>query len=296
MDAARSYGGHSMVSRLRRVLLCSPQTSGWENPACVNEWKSLAYRHKPDTARAATQHDCLRQELERFGVEILDLTGCGNYSLDGVYAHDPSFVTDQGVICLRMGKACRRAEPARHREFYNSIDVPVLGEIDEPGTAEAGDIVWLDEKTLLVGRGYRTNDSGVNQIRELLEPSGIEVVASHLPYGGGPSSCLHLMSLLSLVDVRTALVDLAWLAVPTVELLEARGFRFIEIEPSERGTLACNVLAVGERRLLAFAENPKTNRRLEEAGFDVKALPGSEIGINGGGGFTCLTRPLLRST
>jgi N-dimethylarginine dimethylaminohydrolase len=130
-------------------------------------------------------------------------------------------------------------------------------------------------------------------MRTLLHPHGVEVIRAPLPHGTGPSACLHLMSLISLLDESTALVDLPWLAVETVELLQSRGYRLIEIEYSERDTLACNVLALGEKRLLMLEENQKTNQKLRQAGFDVQTFPGSELCINGGGGPTCLTRPLL---
>jgi N-dimethylarginine dimethylaminohydrolase len=154
--------------------------------------------------------------------------------------------------------------------------------------------VWLDSKTLLIGHGYRTNAAGIQQVRELLAAKGVGVISAPLPYGPGPSACLHLMSLISLLDEQTALVDLPWLAVETVELLQSRGFRLIEIEYSERDALACNVLALGQKRLLAIEENRKTNDRLRDAGFDVRTFPGSEICINGSGGPTCLTRPVHR--
>jgi dimethylargininase len=131
-------------------------------------------------------------------------------------------------------------------------------------------------------------------MRDLLEPHGVEVLAAPLPYGPGPSACLHLMSLFSVLDENTVLVDLPWLAVETVELLKERGYRFIEIDSSERDTLAVNVLSLGRRRLVAIEENQKTNQRLRDAGFEVHTFPGSEICINGAGGPTCLTRPLLR--
>jgi N-dimethylarginine dimethylaminohydrolase len=151
-----------------------------------------------------------------------------------------------------------------------------------------------DQKTLLIGHGYRTNAAGIAQLRVLLAPKGIEVLTAPLPHGPGPSACLHLMSLISLLDEQTALVDLPWLAVETVELLKSRGYKFIEIDPSERDTLACNVLALGGNRLLAIEENHKTNSHLRQAGFDVRTFPGTELCINGSGGPTCLTRPLMR--
>jgi len=54
------------------------------------------------------------------------------------------------------------------------------------------------------------------------------------------------------------------------------------------------VLSLGDKRLLAMEENPGTNARLRRAGFEVRTFPGGELCINGSGGPTCLTRPLLR--
>lgn len=294
MKPANRFGGHSMVAPLRRVAICSPQASGWFDPSRVNQWRKLNYLHEPKSETAQTQHDLLRRELELFGAEVLLLGGDARFSLDGVYVHDASFLTDYGAICLCMSKDCRATEPRQHREFYESMGIPILGEIEKPGMAEAGDMLWLDESTVLVGRGYRTNDAGIEQLRALLAPRGVDVITAPLPHGAGPAICLHLMSLLSLLDHRTALVDQAWLSVQTIELLYERNFTLIEIHPSERATLACNVLALGGGTLLAFEENPRTILRLQQSGFEVKAIPGSEIGINGGGGPTCLARPLLR--
>jgi N-dimethylarginine dimethylaminohydrolase len=195
---------------------------------------------------------------------------------------------------MRPGKGNRVIEGARQESFGLQLGIPTFGKIIDPGTTEAGDIVWLDSTMLLVGHSYRTNATGIVQLREMLAPKGVDVRSAPLPYGPGPSACLHLMSLISLLDEQTALVDLPWLAVETVELLKTRGFALIEIDYSERETLACNVLALGNKRLLAIEENRKTNDRLRQAGFDVRTFPGSELCINGSGGPTCLTRPLLR--
>src|SRR5207302_8584224 len=131
------------------------------------------------------------------------------------------------------GKANRVAEARRHGSLCERQSIPIFGTITPPGATEAGDILWLDAKTLLVGQGYRTNAAGIAQLRALLAPKGVEILSAPLPYGPGPSACLHLMSLISLLDEQTALVDLPWLAVETVELLKARGFHFIPIDDSE---------------------------------------------------------------
>jgi N-dimethylarginine dimethylaminohydrolase len=291
-----AFNGHSMVERLRRVLVCSPLAAGWNQPSTAGRWRELGFLHLPDFATAQAQHDELCRQLETAGTEVLHLPAASDLSLDAVYTHDPSLTSDYGLIGLHPGKPNRIPEARRHLEFCRSIGVPALGEIQPPGKTEAGDMVWLDSSTLLIGQGYRTNAAGIEQMRALLQPHGVKVLSAPLPYGPGPSACLHLMSLMSLLDEQTALVDLPWLAVETVELLQSRGYRFIEIEFSERDTLACNVLSLGGKRLLALEENQKTNQKMQQAGFDVRTFPGSELCIDGGGGPTCLTRPLLRST
>lgn len=288
------FNGHSMVGPLRRVLVCSPRTAGWNQLERVACWRDLGFLHAPDFGKAQAQHEVLCRELSAAGVEVAELPAAADLSLDAVYTHDASLATDFGLIVMRPGKANRVAEGPYHGSFCAQLGIPSLARIIAPGTTEAGDILWLDGKTLLIGRGYRTNGAGIQQMHDLLGPKGIEVLSAPLPHGAGPSTCLHLMSLISLLDERTALGDLSWLAVETVELLQARGYKFIEIDPSERDTLACNVLALGNKRLLAIEENRKTNDRLRAAGFDVRTFPGDELCVNGGGGPTCLTRPLLR--
>jgi N-dimethylarginine dimethylaminohydrolase len=288
------FNGHSMVGKLERVLVCSPRTAGWNRREYAARWSGLGFHHPPDFEQAQAQHDALCRELEAAGAEVIELAPALDLSLDVVYTHDASLPTDFGLIVMRPGKPNRVAEGSHHGAFCLRLVIPMLAKIIAPATTEAGDMVWLDSKTLLIGHGYRTNAAGIQQMRALLAPKGVEVLSAPLPHGPGPSACLHLMSLISLLDEHTALVDLPLLAVETVELLKSRGFTFIEIDPSERDTLACNVLALGNNRLLAIEENPKTNARLRHAGFDLRTFPGSELCLNGSGGPTCLTRPLLR--
>jgi N-dimethylarginine dimethylaminohydrolase len=284
-----------MVGALQRVLVCAPRTAGWNQPERAACWCDLGFQHAPDFEKAQLQHQALCRELETAGAEVLELPAAINLTLDAVYTHDASFATNFGLILMNPGKSNRVAESVNHGSFCLPLGVPVLSKIVAPGTTEAGDILWIDSKTLLIGRGYRTNKAGIEQMHSLLAPKGVEVLSAPLPYGRGPKACLHLMSLISLLDETTALVDLPFLAVETVDLLKERGFKFIEIDDSERETLACNVLALGSNRLLAIQENRRTNDRLRCAGFDVRMFPGDELCINGGGGPTCLTRPLLRA-
>ena len=285
-----------MVEPLRRVLVCSPKTAGWDKAERAARWQELGFLHQPDFEKAQLQHTEMCRQLDIGGAEVLELSPADGLSLDAVYTHDASLPTDFGLVVMRPGKANRLAEAQLHLELCRAmVHMPMLVKIAEPASTEAGDMVWLNSKTLLVGNGYRTNADGIAQMRTALSPMGIEVIQAPLPYGSGPSACLHLMSLISLLDEHTALVDLPWLAVETVELLKDRGYGFIEIDYRERETLASNVLSLGNKRLLALEENAKTNAKLRDAGFDVRSFRGSELSINGGGGPTCLTRPLLRA-
>jgi N-dimethylarginine dimethylaminohydrolase len=294
ITGAQTYNGHSMVGTLRRVMVCSPQAAGWNSPDQTARSRDLGFPRPPNFDVAKAQHRALCQVLEQAGAEVVHLPASPSLTLDAVYAHDASLPTDFGLITMNPGKSNRVPEAQEHRDFCHTLGIPLLGEIKSPAKTEAGDMVWLDAHTLLVGHGYRTSAAGIAQMRDLLQPHGVQVLTAPLPYGLGPSACLHLMSLISLLDEKTALVDLPWLAVETVELLVARGYRFTEIDASERDTLAVNVLSLGQRRLVAIEENQKTNQRLRRAGFEVHTFPGSEICINGAGGPTCLTRPLLR--
>src|ERR1017187_735941 len=293
---SENFNGHSMTGELRRVMVCPPGNAGWDVAGKAAAWRELGFRHAPDFAAAQKRHETRCALLSESGAEVECLPRAESFTLDAVYAHDASLATDRGLVLMNPGKKNRLAEAQVHASFCGQLGIPVFGEIGVPGTTESGDIVWLDSRTLLIGDGYRTNKAGIEQMRALLSPKNIEVLAAPLPYGPGPSACLHLMSLMSMLDEQTILADLPWLAVETVELLKGRGFRLIEIEYSERDSLACNVLSLGRKRGIAIEENARTNQRMRDAGFDVRTFPGSEICINGAGGPTCLTRPLLRGS
>jgi N-dimethylarginine dimethylaminohydrolase len=283
-----------MTGELLRVMVCPPGNAGWDDPRKLEAWRELGFQHAPDFTAAGRQHEVLCRLLSEAGAEVVSLPAAESLTLDAVYAHDASLATDYGLVLMNPAKKNRVPEAQAHADFCVQLGIPVLGGIGLPGTSESGDMVWLDSRTLLAGDGYRTNKAGIEQLRSLLAPKHVEVLSAPLPYGPGPSACLHLMSLMSMLDERTVLVDLPWLAVETVELLKERGFRLLEIEYSERETLACNVLALGNKRLIAIENNLKTIQRLRDASFDVRTFPGSELCINGAGGPTCLTRPLLR--
>jgi dimethylargininase len=283
----RTHGCQSMTGRLERVLVKPPAPEAWA------AWRTYGWRAEPDPVGLQAEHEAFRALLADAGAQVvLGQTG-GVANPDAIYAYDPALVADGGAIMLRPGKEGRRGEVADMEIDFLEAGVPLAGKVEHPGTAEGGDTVWLDERTLLVGRGYRTNDAGIRALQELLP--GIEVVAFDLPHFHGAGEVLHLMSFLSPLGADLAVVYLPLMPVRLVEILEQRGIEFVEVPDEEFGTMGPNVLALGPRVALALEGNDETRRRMEAVGVDVRVYKGDEISRKGDGGPTCLTRPLLRA-
>lgn len=285
----QGYGGQSMIAPLRRVLVRRP------SPATApDDWRRFNYPAPTDDMLALAEHKVFRDLLHDHGVEVLDFGGADNGELDAIFTYDPSFTTDEGVILCRPGKVARRSEVELARQAYRELDIPILGEIEEPGTLEGGDMCWLDAHTLAVGEGYRTNAEGIHQLTVFLRPLGVDVVTVGLPYWHGPDECLHLLSLISPVNHKQAVVYLPLLMTSFVEFLKALEWELIPIPDHEFATQGCNVLALAPGKVLMLKDNPVTKQRLEAAGCEVLTYAGDEISHKRAGGPTCLTRPILR--
>jgi dimethylargininase len=278
-----------MIDPLRRVLVRRPDEAfGGADPA---RWH---YTSRPDLQEARREHDALVDLLRGAGVEVIDHAEPQPDRADSIFVFDPVLITDGGTVLLRMGKALRRGEEEALGRRLQDLGVPILGALQGEATAEGGDLLWLDRHTLAAGQGFRTNAEGLRQLRAILAPLGVEVVPVELPYSGGPEACLHLLSLISLVDRDLAVVYPSLLAVPFWRLLRDRGIRLIEVPDEEFATQGPNVLALAPRKLLMLEGNPVTRRRLEEAGCEVLTYRGREISLKAEGGPTCLTRPVWR--
>lgn len=289
---ARPYGGHSMTDRLRSVLVRRPAPSAAD---ADDAWRGFGYPRPADHAAAEREHAAFRDRLAAEGIEVLDAGPDDPGLLDAIFAYDPSIITDRGAVLLRPGKPRRLPEVAAAEASYAALGIPIVGRIEAPATVEGGDTLWLDERTLAVGLGYRTDAAGVAQLGRLLDPLGVTILPVPLPHWRGPGECLHLMSLISPVAADLAVVYLPLLAVPFVQELRRRQWRLVEVPDDEFDTLGCNVLALAPGRCLVCQGSPVTRARLEAAGCSVVAYDGQEISHNRAGGPTCLTRPLWRS-
>jgi dimethylargininase len=286
----RTFGSQSMVEPLKKVLVRRPDEAfGNADP------KNWNYVSQPDLEKAQAEHDAFVATLRGAGCEVLYHETALPEHADAIFTHDPVIVTDQGSIVLRMGKDRRRGEEAAIGATLESLGVPTLATLEGEATAEGGDLLWLDHDTLAVGRGYRTNAEGLRQLTAALRPLGVDTVEVQLPHGDGPVSCLHLMSLISLIDHDLAVVHLPLLPVPFVELLAERGIETVEVPDEEYPTMGPNVLALAPRCCLVIEGNPVTRDRLETAGCEVLTYGGDELSLKAEGGATCLTRPILRS-
>ena len=288
---AGRYGGHSMSATLRIVMVRLPA-----HPARDDDWRRFGYLHPVDDAQSQAEHAVFRQILAEEGVEVVAAGPDPDGELDAIFAYDPTFMTDGGAILTRMGKPARMPESDYAAQTYADLGIPILARIEEPGTFDGGDAFWLDERTLAVGRSYRTNDAGVAQLQTILAGIGVDVVRVELPHWHGPAECLHLMSMVSPVRKDLAVVYLPLLPVPFVDELRERGWTFVEVPDDEFLTMACNVLALGPGRCLMLDRNPVTRARLEAAGCQVRTYKGDEISRNREGVPTCLTRPIWRAS
>ena len=282
------------VGRLTRVLLKHPREAFVSDETIAAQWRSLAFTAPPSLAAAIDEYDAFVDILRTAGAKTDFLPASGTTNLDSVYVRDASVVSSRGVVLCRMGKPLRRSEPAAQKSAYRQLGIPIVGEITEPGCLEGGDVVWLDDRTVAVGRGYRTNAEGILQLRAVLGGSVDDLIVVPLPHWRGPGDVLHLMSLVSPVDRDLAVVYSPLLPVPFRESLLDRGYALVEVADDEFESMGTNVLALGPRECVMLAGNPKTRAALERAGAHVIEYVGTEISVRGAGGPTCLTRPLAR--
>jgi N-dimethylarginine dimethylaminohydrolase len=280
---------------LRRVLLKHAREAFLDDDRIAAEWTDLKFTAAPDRARALDEYDAFVDILRTTGTEVHTLPDAPGTGLDSIYVRDASIVSDRGVVLCRMGKPQRRAEPAAQEAACRAIGLNILGTIEPPGRIEGGDVAWLDARTLAVGRGYRTNDNGIRQLRWFLGDA-VNIIVVALPHWRGATDVFHLMSFLSPVDRDLAVVYSPLMPVPFREALLERGCALVEVPDEEFDSMGANVLAIAPRRCVMAKGNPVTRRRLEAAGAEVFEYDGREISLKGGGGPTCLTRPLLRDS
>lgn len=287
-------GCQSEVAPIRGMLLKHARDAFRSQQVIEGQWRGLRYAAPPRWDRAVEEYDRFVELLQGFGIEIQFLPADPGAGLDSIYIRDAVVLCEKGAILCNMGKLARRAEPKALEAALRERGSPVLGAIRGEGRLEGGDVVWLDSRTLAVGRGYRTNDGGIAQLREMLGDVVDELLVVPLPHHRGPNDVFHLMSIISPLDTDLALVHSPLMPVPFREALLRRGIGLLEVPEQEFASMGCNVLTVAPRCCVALGGNPRTRALLEGAGVEVHDYDGAEISVKGTGGPTCLTRPLSR--
>lgn len=286
------YGSQAMSTPLARVLMRRPGDS-------LRQAKAAEWHYGPtfNAEKAIVQHQAFAALVAQSGAEILWLDDNGDGLADSMFTHDPSLMTDQGAVILRMGKPLRMAEPELHAAAYRAAGIPILGTIEAPGTVEGGDCVWVDDKTLAVGRGVRSNQAGIEQLSAILAPLGVEVLGYDLPLWAGEEACLHLMSVISPLAEKLALVHAPLMPATFYLMLKARGYTLIhapETEFAASNGLNLNVLPVSQKKVIMVEGFPGTKAAMEAHGCEVETFEADALCIACEGGPTCLTRPILR--
>lgn len=288
------HTAHSDTGKIKSLFIKHAKQAFVSESHLQQHWKALNYLGKPDFNQAVREYETFQTILESTGAKIYFLPEDHQVNMDSIYCRDASIATDAGMILCNMGKAGRVPEPGAQKTAFESQGIALLGSIVAPGTLEGGDVAWLDEQTLAVGHTYRTNEAGIGQLKELLQPLGVTVIPVPLPHFKGPSDVFHLMSILSPVDQNLAVIYSSLMPIGFRNTLLERGFELVEVPEAEWDTMGCNVLALAPRECLMVDGNPKTKKALEDAGCVVRVYRGQEISVKGGGGPTCLTRPVDR--
>ena len=289
-----SFTAHSEYGKIKSLFIKKAKDAFIGDEQLQQHWAALNYLGKPDFEVANMEYSTFENMFTSAGAEVHYLPEDSSVNMDSIYCRDAAIATDKGMIICNMGKAGRINEPAAEEKAFEAAGILILGRITSPGTVEGGDVAWLDEHTLAVGYTYRTNEAGIKQLTALLQSLGVEVITVPLPHYKGPSDVFHLMSILSPVDKDLAVVYSPLMPIAFRNLLIERRYTLVEVPDAEFDSMGCNVLALAPRECLMVDGNPQTKAALEAAGCKVTVYKGEEISVKGGGGPTCLTRPLYR--
>jgi dimethylargininase len=286
------FGLSSMTAPLRRVAMRAPSAMAMADAA---RWH---YGPTFDPTRVGGEHAAFADLVARSGAEIMWMDDDDRGIADSVFTYDASLMTPKGAVLMSPGKPLRQGEQELHRAFYESNQIAIVGEISGEGRCEGGDTLWLDDQSLAVGRGVRTNQAGIEQLTALLAPMNVSVHAYDLPLHKGPDACLHLMSLISPVDTRTAVIFAPMFPVAFWQLLNDLGYTLLEAPADDFNKsdgLSLNILATSPGECIMIDGYTETRRMMESAGINVSVFRGDSLCIGGEGGPTCMTRPVLRS-
>ncbi len=273
-------------TRLQSVLLHppGPELTALDNP------ESAQLLEIPSWKLARQQHDAIAQAYRDVNVTVHYVEPEGVPSPNQIFCADLFFMTPEGAILARPASTVRAGEERWIARRLADLGIPILQTLRGNAIFEGADAHWLDELTVLIGRGLRTNDEAITQITSILNEMNVEVIAVDLPIG-----TMHLMGILRFLAQDLALAwpyRLAWRAV---EALRKRGYQIIYIPDEAESTIggALNFVTLGSREILLAAGNPITQEFLETQGVICHTVEVAEL-LKAAGGIGCLTGILQR--
>lgn len=288
------YGCQSMIGKIESILLKCPENAFVSQENLDKTYEAFNYIGCPDYEITKKEYEVFENIIKDNVENVFYLPYDERAGLDSIYTHDPLKITRKGAIYFPMGKKLRSKEYLATEAFLTQIGIPTLGCITEPGKMEGGDVLWIDEDTVAIGRGYRTNDEGIRQFKELTKDTIKDYIIVPMPHADGEAECLHLMSIISFVDTDKAVVYSKYMPVFFRECLLDKNIQLIEVDDDEYNYLGSNLLALEPGKCILIKGCPKIQKKLEEIGVTVFTYEGKEVSYRGTGGPTCLTAPLNR--
>ena len=276
----------SATGVLKHVLLCSPK---YLDLTPINKIASdwLDKGQVIDQQKCLAEHNELVEIYKKndIKVEILEPT---EKLASQVFARDLGFTLKEGYVLGRFKEPIRRQETPQYSKKLEALNIPLIATCTE-GVIEGGDFWQLDEKTLAIGVLQRSDEQGIQNIREQLAPLGYRII----PVKSKPEY-LHLDMIFNIVGEKTAVTYYAGLPEEFKTYLAEENYDLIEIEEEGVYKHFCNLQSLGNKRVISLANNKKVNSALRQRGFTVFELDATEI-LKTGGGPHCMTFPLKRS-
>ncbi|MCK9217450.1 MAG: arginine deiminase family protein [Firmicutes bacterium] len=289
-----SVGSQSMVDKIQTVVIKHARDAYISQEYLEDNWKKWGFFSCPDYEKCVKEYNEFEKIIKKLIPDVKHMPKDEEAGLDSIYSHDSVKFTKKGAIILNMGKATRKNEPKSMKSYLESINVPILGEITGHGTVEGGDVLWLEDNKVAIGRGYRTNDEGIKQFKELVKDLVDDVIVVPMPHGNNEEECLHLMSVISPIDKDLAVVYSRYMPVFFRQMLISKGIKLIEVIDEEYMPLGTNVLTVEPRKVVLMKGNQDIKEKLLNEGVEVYEYEGKHISLPGNGGATCMTAPLYR--
>ena len=280
------WGVTSEIGKLRSVLL---RKAGKEIEG-IEDYKDYSLKSPWDPTKVRYQQEELIDIYKNNGVEVHLIEEMGEDKPNGIFVRDLVFMTNEGAIIARPAIECRQGEEVYAAKQLMKLGVPIIKTITGNGIFEGACGLWLDRETVLLGYGYRCNQSGFLQVEEELRNIGVKnLIKAEIPRG-----LAHLDSFLAFADYKVALSSKISAPNSIYEELMEREIKIIEIPSDIEFQNFChNFVALEPGKIIMPTGNPKTQSLLEKEGIEVITTDMSEI-QKGNGAIHCMTAFLKR--